>query len=1511
MRSLSKHLMRVFLAFLFGLKVLVGIASASYGDGSAEWKLSTGGTWNDPNSWNASVPTIPNSTDAIASFLGNLTINGTITLDGDKTVGSLNFNNPVASYTIAGPGAIVLQATSGNPSINVLAGTHTISAQVSLTGNTDISVAADSMLTVSGNVAGTGTGLNKIGDGTLTLGGNNSYDGITTVSAGTLIAASSSALGSTLSGTIVQGNATLDLNSQNLGSEAITVYGSGVSGTGCIVNNGASDQTYALQTVVLGSDASVGGIKRWDIHAPSNGITRLDLANHTLTKVGNNRITLVNTTVTDGNIVVNSGILGLQSGTKVLDNVTGTTITVNPGATLDVGASGSTSFSVTRPIVLNGGSLTNNSGGTTYLGSNITANASTTNSISTLNRLYIQGNISGSGSITKSAGGLPLYLTGNNSGFMGIWNQNYWMTYLSSSNSGSPNAAFVIHSTDPDNAAAILCTTTSGLSIQLGSLSGDSGYLLNRDQTSTNGNSSFVVGANNATTVFGGIIADNLAGVYGSGNPNTGTVSIQKVGTGMQILSGANVYTGSTTVTSGKLFFNNPSALNYSPSAGNVTIGSRAILGGNGRISRTVVVNAGGTIEAGGSDGSGTLGLYSLTLGSEAIDNTTITVANIDTNNPLRAGVDVTSTVVANAKTMINVGGLLPSLGQHRIMSFGILNLGGKTFNDSFVLGTLPGRMTASLVYNAAINEIDLNVQSTDHPVWTGASGADWNTTSSNWNLASNSSATVYIDGDNVVFDDTATKNYDINVPGIIRPTYTTVNNSSHDYTFNGSGSIAGSGGLLKTGTDTLTINTVNSFSGDVAINGGTVIVGTIANIGSNSALGQGMTVSFDGGLLNYTGGTASSNRSVILNAGGGAIKVSSADSTLTLNNASGVGGLTKEGLGRLTFALDSNYCDVTTVDCGTLELSGGLYNHGTIASSIVVNGGATLLLSQNNILGKYIVDPAETITISQAGLIENGGSGNNSYFNTLKNLTLTGGELRVNGGLNTSFQAYQLKGMVSVTGTAPSQISLGSHLHNYLTQIQIGNNTSYGTTTFDVADVTGDANYDLAIAPALGDGCDLLGNVVPSGMIKYGIGTLLLTGRNTYSGGTIINNGTIQVGNGGNSGAIGIGSTITLNPSTNLIFYKSKTTIVDGILNGSGTITQKGAGSVVLTRDNSAFAGTIELNGPVIIANDNAFGGAVAVQANSSTLQFGAIGLNMGTLLGWNTTGTPAVMTPTTNFFKYLSGNQIGLNQTVVYQGQVHLTPGQWAFAKQYNLCAYLKINGQVVLNNTDDTPSSGSITISQDGWYPIDLRVANTTSSVDQTLSWPFGIGVRQGSTLASLKPTDFEAFGEGAAGISLQYESDSTFCLGNSLVLSGQNTIDTSGLGTGSVTLNGDISGTGGLTKTGSSELFLTGQLSYSGDTNVEEGTLEVQCLTNSPNINIGSGGVTLIASAIYCDTLTMGAGSTLVIRAIPGGFTGDYDNLRSVPEPNTMVSLTVAVFGLISTWYLGNWKEKTKC
>ena len=69
-----------------GLGLLVGIVptTLAYESGSAKWKLSIGGTWNDPDSWEAATPTVPNSVDAVASLHRNLTSNGIVTVDSDR-----------------------------------------------------------------------------------------------------------------------------------------------------------------------------------------------------------------------------------------------------------------------------------------------------------------------------------------------------------------------------------------------------------------------------------------------------------------------------------------------------------------------------------------------------------------------------------------------------------------------------------------------------------------------------------------------------------------------------------------------------------------------------------------------------------------------------------------------------------------------------------------------------------------------------------------------------------------------------------------------------------------------------------------------------------------------------------------------------------------------------------------------------------------------------------------------------------------------------------------------------------------------------------------------------------------------------------------------------------------------------------------------------------------------------------------------------------------------------------
>jgi len=129
--------------------------------------LGTSGNWNDSAIWTGG--TIANGADATASFTGvDIAADQTITLHGNRTIGNIVFTDattPSHNLTISGADTLTLDLASGAPVINV--------------------TQADRRLTVSSVIAGN-DGLQKAGAGALTLSGNNTYSGTTTVSAGTL-----------------------------------------------------------------------------------------------------------------------------------------------------------------------------------------------------------------------------------------------------------------------------------------------------------------------------------------------------------------------------------------------------------------------------------------------------------------------------------------------------------------------------------------------------------------------------------------------------------------------------------------------------------------------------------------------------------------------------------------------------------------------------------------------------------------------------------------------------------------------------------------------------------------------------------------------------------------------------------------------------------------------------------------------------------------------------------------------------------------------------------------------------------------------------------------------------------------------------------------------------------------------------------------------------------------------------------------------------------------------------
>ncbi len=580
-----------------------GIASATYvTSDSGTWTNPAGGSWATTGNWLNGVVAQGSDVPALFNTL-TLGANATVTLDGPRTVGSLAFADVGNGYdwTISTSGPLTLDAT-GTPEIGVANRTTTISAVV----------------------AGT-KGLAKTGAGVLTVSGNNNYAGSTTVNGGTIKIGHAAALGASdtaVTKVIVASGGAVDFNGVPNAMYGYTIGGVGPDGNGALVNNGVTINNANAQTsnIKLSGNATIGGLGDWALLASLFNANSLDLSGFTLTKAGANMVTLCNTTVSDGNITVTGGTLNLYAGSL---NQRGTyiqgsgTITIGDGSgngTFQLADTYQSAGKITRPIALSGGRILTLAA-SAVIDAPIYVQPSTTsivNNGSGGNLTLQTGAVTGSGTITvgsiNSSG--SVYLSGDCSGFAGVINFVDISTgtnlRLLGSASNFSGATFSLSGDVVTSGRMIIWDGTGGATLQMGALSGTGGVI--GGGASFGGNAfTLQVGALGRDTAFGGIIQ----------NSGSNAVGLSKVGNGTQMLSGANTYSGGTTIFAGTLLVNN--ATGSGTGTGPVSVQANGTLGGNGagRISGLVTVTSGGTLSP-GSSGVGTLLATQLTVEENA-----------------------------------------------------------------------------------------------------------------------------------------------------------------------------------------------------------------------------------------------------------------------------------------------------------------------------------------------------------------------------------------------------------------------------------------------------------------------------------------------------------------------------------------------------------------------------------------------------------------------------------------------------------------------------------------------------------------------------------------------------------------------------------------------------------------------------------------------------------------------------------------------------------------------------
>jgi autotransporter-associated beta strand protein len=212
-------------------------------------------------------------------------------------------------------------------------------------------------------------------------------------------------------------------------------------GIGALTNtNTALRQLNAFQKVTLTADATVGGPGRIEVRAPINspaGTAVLDLAGHTLTKIGDSTFGIARADATPGNIHVIAGTLNIEGST----NITGAgTLTFD---TETVGQFNGLTGTVSRNIVLNGGQIGDTSNSTTTtVPSNISLIATSSNiNVNSPGGLTLPGVISGAAGAGFNKTGTGMLTIGGNNTYSGVTSiNNGTLVVASSANLGNASA---------------------------------------------------------------------------------------------------------------------------------------------------------------------------------------------------------------------------------------------------------------------------------------------------------------------------------------------------------------------------------------------------------------------------------------------------------------------------------------------------------------------------------------------------------------------------------------------------------------------------------------------------------------------------------------------------------------------------------------------------------------------------------------------------------------------------------------------------------------------------------------------------------------------------------------------------------------------------------------------------------------------------------------------------------------------------------------------------------------
>ena len=1465
-----------------------------------------------------------NVTASVGTVLGNIVVNSPNITNG--TIATLAFAEPsnyTFSSTISGTGNVTqagsatltfngVNTYTGNTSIllgtlqvgNGTAGSISLASNIVDNGNLVIDEPGNIVL--SNPISGTGNVyIQEANNGNaVTFTAINSYNGNTYIEQNTTLVMGSNTSLQNTTVNLFAGNSTAN-GTLNFGTLTSVSIGSLAGNIDLALN--ASNNLGAI-TLTLGNGTS-GAVYSGNLTGPFAGSNFIKTGSSSLTLAGtesfNGNITSNGTLALSGNVQIGTGSLNVLNGTVTLS---GANNTYTGGTT--IGGNGTVVFNQansfgTGQIQVNNATLQWNAPNldiSSQLANGVTGGNDTFNLISTSGtsqNVTLASTIGGSGNLYVTAGTASLTLSGANtySGTTNITNGT-----LVVNNQFALGGTTLNYGTGTDTGTIQI--PTGIVNVNMGGLTLAKPLALN---TTTGQAVTLTVGSDNASTTFSAILSGNTTGV---GN-------LTKTGAGLLSLAVNNTYNGTTTVSGGEISFK--FAGNYSTYITGTTATSFGV-------EPNIVLNGGGLQWGGGvtSDLSPNLSIS----GANTLDTIDTNANNIALLSQALSG---TGVLVKNgggnltlATTELYNGVANATLLQGTtIISAGALQLGNGSASG---IGALQGNITdnAILVFNEGAtttvsNLITGNGSLVQNGVSTGqafaTTSATQGETNTNANItytaaaggaASNNINISYVSNSTIAIPNVIVSGTNI----IVQLSNNTANNTAQSvmlmlqnspqvttlvYPVLPSGS-NGSGILVPTianltlaggttaGTTTLKLANANTFNGTTSISAGTLLLG-------NPLALQNSTLSYvsGGGVLSFgtlsaaTLGGLTGNLNIDLdNTTPAAVALTvgqNNNSTSYSGNLTGNGSLIKSGTGTLTLT------GTADTYIGGTNITGGLINFSSNTGSqfgtgkLVLDGGGVQYATNTLFDISSILNATAGLSGPANDTIDT--NGNNETFSTV----LAGSGTLVKAGAGTLFlsKADTYTGGTIIKGGLIDFTNIATNFNNGVVTLA-GGGLQYSASS---------SGEDISPNITLGAGNDsidtngttetLATSIAGAGtLVKIGAGTLILSpGATTegYTGGTIINVGTLQLGNGTANGTMNatLPSFSNIQDNASLNFDQAASANFGGIISGTGSVNQGGANTLTLISNNTftgnttiSSGGTLQTGIAGALQNSTlnyvTSGGNLSFGGLSTAILGGVAG-NKDLILGNSTNSGVAVSIGNNNANTTYTGNLAGSNAALTTPTQTN------------------GVNANVVYAaNTSNTSLEGTVGNGIKIAYVV-TPTGNVARSIGVTGSGNTSvITVTLGSTSGVVNAT------ETAANIAAAINANATTKLLVTAAAQGTG----AGLESAFAATNLASGGAGSLIKIGNGTLALTGTDNYQGNTTVNSGTL-----------SLGSAGALPSAGTLIVNNATLlnSSGSPLQINnnEIWNGtlsFTGGNFTFGTTGTPSTVTLGTNTTLNLTS-------------